>query len=343
MLYQAVAALLLTCPQPTEEPTVNRPIIIAHRGASGYLPEHTLPAKALAYAMGADFLEQDVVLTRDDVPIVLHDIHLDEVTNVAERFPGRARGDGRHYAVDFALDEIRTLRVRERFDPATGAARSPARFPVGRSRFEIPTLREEIELVQGLNHSTGRRVGIYPEIKNPAWHRQHGKDISRIVLSLLEEYGYVHAGEPIFVQCFDAAETRRMREELGTKLPLIQLIAAAPRSGSDEHAALVTDEGLRQIAQYAQGIGPALSRVVTGVDANGRPVLSDLVSLAHRHGLLVHPYTFRADAVPSYVADFEGLLKLFLVEARVDGLFSDYPDRTRSFIDGLLRGRDSQP
>jgi len=103
-------------------------VIIAHRGASGYLPEHTLPAKALAYAMGADFLEQDVVATRDDQLVVLHDIYLDRVTNVAERFPGRAREDGRYYARDFDLGEMRTLKVTERLD-AGGLPVYPHRFP----------------------------------------------------------------------------------------------------------------------------------------------------------------------------------------------------------------------
>ncbi|MFO1093593.1 MAG: glycerophosphodiester phosphodiesterase [Planctomycetaceae bacterium] len=315
---------------------MNRPIIIAHRGASGYLPEHTLPAKALAFAQGADYLEQDVVLTKDRVPIVLHDIQLDEVTDVAAKFPGRARPNGRFYAIDFTLDEIRALNVHERFDPQTGAPRAPLRFPAGKSRFAIVTLAEEIEFVQGLIHSTGRSVGIYPEIKAPRWHRDQGYDISPIVLDILTKYGYTAAGDRIFVQCFDEIETRRLREELGTKLPLIQLIAAPPKSGEDPHAALVTDAGLAKIAEYAQGIGPALNRIVTGTDGNGQPTLSDLVALAHRHGLKVHPYTFRADAVPPFAADFDGLMDLFLVSVRVDGLFTDFPDRTRQFVDRRL-------
>jgi glycerophosphoryl diester phosphodiesterase len=97
-----------------------RPLVIAHRGASGYLPEHTLPSKALAHAMGADFLEQDVVATRDGQLIVFHDLYLDDLTDVSERFPGRARGDGRHYCMDLDLDEIRTLRVHERVRPGPG-------------------------------------------------------------------------------------------------------------------------------------------------------------------------------------------------------------------------------
>jgi glycerophosphoryl diester phosphodiesterase len=334
MLPTVLTLLIAASPPPTgKDSTVQRPIVIAHRGASGYLPEHTLPAKALAFAMGADYLEQDVVLTKDGVPIVLHDIQLDEVTDVAAKFPARARDDGRYYAIDFTLDEIRTLRVHERSDPKTGAARAPSRFPVGKSRFEIPTLAEEIEFIQGLMHSTGRMVGIYPEIKSPRWHRDQGADISRAVLEVLTQYGYTEPDARIYVQCFDQAETRRLREEFGTKLPLIQLIAAPPKSGDDPHAALVTEEGLARIAEYAQGIGPALNRIVTGLDAAGQPEFSELIPLAHRHGLAVHPYTFRADALPSGVATFDDLMELFLVCTAADGLFTDFPDRSREFVD----------
>jgi len=154
-------------------------IVIAHRGACGYLPEHTLEAKAMAYGMGADYIEQDVVLTRDDRAVVLHDIHMDTVTDVAKAFPDRKREDGRYYAIDFTLDEIKKLHVTERMDLETGKPVFPGRFPAGKSGFRVPTLEEEIELIQGLNKSTGKDVGIYPEIKSPAWHRSEGKDISK--------------------------------------------------------------------------------------------------------------------------------------------------------------------
>ena len=340
MLHAALAILIAaSCLIYGEDSEMSRPIVIAHRGACGYLPEHTLPAKALAYAMGADYLEQDVVLTRDRVPIVVHDVQLDEVTDVAEKFPDRARADGRYYAIDFTLAEIRTLRVHERADRQTGQARYRARFPVCKSRFEIPTLAEEIEFIQGLNHSTGRNVGIYPEIKSPHWHREQGYDISPIVLKLLAEYGYSRADDRVYVQCFDADETRRMREELGTQLPLVQLIAGPPRSAGDDdrHAELVTDAGLAKIAEYAQGIGPALNRIVTGIDDDGQPVFSELAPLAHRHGLAVHPYTFRADTLPAFAADFDSLMRVFVDGAGVDGLFTDFPDLTREFVD---RNRD---
>ena len=294
------------------------PLIVAHRGASGYLPEHTLPAVSLAYGMGADYIEQDVVLTKDSIPVVLHDIHIDTVTDVAAKLPHRARADGRFYALDFTLAELRTLQVRERIDIKTGRPIFPNRFPQMASRFQIPTLAEEIELIQGLNKTTGRAVGIYPEIKNPAWHREQGFDIGRIVVTMLSEYGYTGKEDDCYLQCFDQVEMKRIRQELGSSLKLVQLL-------SDQPEELRTSEGLRDIATYAAGIGPDLSHIYE-FETNQRPKLSNLVSLAHQHGLKVHPYTVRVDVLPAGIVRFEQLLSL-LLEAKVDGIFTDFPDR----------------
>jgi glycerophosphoryl diester phosphodiesterase len=311
-------------------------IVIAHRGASGYLPEHTLAAKAVAHAMGADYIEQDVVLSKDGVPMVLHDIQIDTVTDVAQAFPDRARADGRFYAIDFTVDELQSLSVMERADRA-GEPAFPGRFPRGASSFQIPTLAEEIELIQGLNLSTGREAGIYPEIKAPAWHRAEGQDISAIVLSVLADYGYADADDLIHLQCFDWNETKRIRHELGFRGKLVQLLgendwAEAP---DVDYAALQTKEGLAAIADVADGIGPWLRHVVTGADHRGRPLITDLVENAHAHGLAVHPYTFRADALPDYADSLEEALRIFLVEAGVDGVFTDFPDRAVAFLRGM--------
>ena len=199
-------------------------MIIAHRGASGYLPEHTLESKALAYGMGADFIEQDLVLSKDDVPVVIHDIHLEEVTNVKEVFPERKREDGRYYVIDFTFVELLGLQVNERINRKTGQVVYPDRFPSGTSSFSLHSLQQEIELIQGLNKSTGKEVGIYPEIKNPGFHREEGKDISKIVLGILEEYGYSDLKDACVLQCFDRWELRRIRVELGSRLFLTQLM-----------------------------------------------------------------------------------------------------------------------
>jgi len=305
-------------------------IVIAHRGASGYLPEHTIPAIAMAHAQGADYLEQDVVLSKDNVPVVLHDIHIDTVTDVVKRFPARKREDGRYYALDFTVAELKQLAVSERFDPRTGAAVFAKRFPVGKGSFQIPTLEEELQVIQGLNSSTGREAGVYPEIKEPAWHRTQGREISPIVLELLARYGYRTKTDKVYVQCFDQAEVRRIRTELGYKGRLVQLIEAS-RPLLDEHARLRTAAGLAEVAKVADGIGPALPDVLRRRD-DGTVVATDLVRDAHAAGLEVHPYTFRADALPHGVASLEDLLRLALVDIGVEGVFTDHPDRAVAFL-----------
>ncbi len=306
-------------------------IVIAHRGASAYLPEHTLAAKALAYGLGADYIEQDVVLTRDDVPIVLHDIHLDTVTNVRTVFPDRGRRDGRFYAIDFSLAEIRQLLVHERINHITGKPVFSDRFPLNRSRFLIPTLAEEIELIQGLNGSSGRTAGIYPEIKQPAWHQQQGKDISRIVLKLLNRYGYRDRHDAVFLQCFDPAETARIRHQLKSNLPLVQLIGRNEGGDPVDYDAMRTRRGLKRIAEYADGIGPSLEHLVRTGAAGDRET-TDLIENAHALGLVVHPYTLRADSLPEFASSFDDLTG-FLINAGVDGVFTDFPDRLVKFRD----------
>ncbi len=318
---------------------MTQPIVIAHRGASGYLPEHTLEAKALAYAMGADYLEQDCVLTRDDVPVVLHDVHIDTVTNVANVFADRARDDGRFYAIDFTVEELKSLRVTERIDHETGKPVFPGRFPAGKSRFEVPTLVEEIEMIQGLNRSTGKNIGIYPEIKAPAWHHEQGKDLSRILLNVLHENGYRTKDDACFVQCFDVEETRRLREDLDCQMQLVQLIGdkkwSRDDAGFDED---YISEEMSKIAEYADGIGPALPHVISGADASGKPMVTPLVAAAHKHGLVVHPYTLRADSMPEWANNFEALLRMCYEDANLDGLFTDFPDRAVQVRNQLMRG-----
>lgn len=313
--------------------TAPEKIVVAHRGACGYLPEHTLPAKAMAHAMGADYIEQDVVLTKDDVPIVLHDHYLDTISDVARKFPGRTRKDGRYYAIDFTLDEVRSLRASERFDRKTGKAVFPQRFPGRASHFAIPTLAEEIELIQGLNKSTGRNAGIYPEIKNPSFHRKEGKDISKIVLGVLKKYGYETKDDKCFLQCFDAEELRRIREDLGCRLNLVQLVAENDwNEAPTDYDKMKTREGIRKVAEYADGLGPWMPQLVTGVNRDGSPRMTGLLAWAHEQGLKVHPYTFRADAMPDYATSFDDLLRIFYYRAGVDGVFTDFPDKAVTFL-----------
>ena len=299
-----------------------QPIVIAHRGASGYLPEHTLEAKAMAHAQDTDFIEQDLVLTKDEVPVVMHDIYLDTISDVATKFPDRKRANGRYYAIDFTLTEIKQLNASERFSEKTGKQVYPMRFPKGTSSFAIPTLEEELQLIQGLNQSTGRVVGIYPEIKQPKWHRSEGHDISAIVLPILKRYGYATKNDPCFLQCFEFDEVKRLRTELGWHGRLIYLMGAFKKGEK------VTTERptMEQVAHVADGIGPAISQDI-----------EVLTQLAHAQGLKVHAYTFRRDDLPKWAMSQDEVLDLLIHRAKVDGLFTDFPDMVVKWL------RERQP
>lgn len=300
--------------------------IVAHRGASAYLPEHTLEGYAMGYGQGAHYIEPDLMLTQDGVPIALHDRSLEPTTNVAEVFPERVREDGLYYAIDFTLAEIKQLAVIERVDRDSRELTFPARFPNLHSElvFRVPTLAEIIELVQGLNVSTGRNVGIYPETKSSAWHAEQGYDFEAIVLEVLAAYGYTTPEDNVLVQSFEPESLLRLRE-LGTELNLVQLIG-----GGAAYDPMVTAEGLDFIATYAQGIGPSMTRII---DGDGNWVNDNfLVREAQARGLVVHPYTMRADRLPGYVETFDELLELFLFEAGVDGVFTDHPDLAIRFL-----------
>jgi glycerophosphoryl diester phosphodiesterase len=291
-------------------PMSAQPIVIAHRGASGYLPEHTLPAYAMAFALGADSIEPDLVRTRDGHFICLHDIHLEATTDVEEKFPQRSRADGRWYAADFSLAEIKTLRAHERL---------PGRFPQeNAAHFEIPTFEEMVELVQGLERSTGRTVSIYPELKAPSFHRAEELPMEEAFLALVRRYGYRGPSSRIFVQCFEREPLVRLRA-LGSQLPQIYLL------GDDQAARDATsDKGLDSLAGVANGIGP--SKLLIEKDP-------ELVKRAHARGLLVHPYTFRADDVGKGYTDVDAELAKFYFEYGVDGLFTDFPDRARAVLE----------
>lgn len=306
MSYRALLPLALAFTFPA----FADPIVIAHRGASGYLPEHTLEAYAMAYGMGADYIEPDLVLTKDNVFICLHDIHLEGTTTVEQVFPARHREDGRWYAADFTLAEIKSLQAHERMH---------GRFPVSASDFEVPTFREMIELVQGLNESTGRSVGIYPELKGPSFHRDEGLPMEAPFLALLKEYGYQGPDALVYVQCFEDAPLRRMRNELGSRLPQVMLV------GREEEAErFLTQEGLQDVATFADGIGPNKDLI------RANPAI---VEWAHALGLKVHPYTLRADDLPEGMASHEQEIALYFRELDVDGMFTDFPDRARQWIE----------
>lgn len=314
-----VLLIFLSCKESIKNKSSMKKIVIAHRGASAYLPEHTMEAKAMAYAMNPDYIEQDLVLSKDNVPIVIHDIYLDDVTNVTEVYPDKKREDNRYYVIDFTFNELQNLQVTERFDPKTGKQFYPNRFPKNKGSFRLHSLAQEIELIQGLNYSTGNNIGIYPEIKNPAFHHQNGKDIAKITLKTLSEYGYKTKNDKCIFQCFDAKELERVRKELKSDLFLVQLIEF------EEEA-----KKLKYFATYADGLGPWYKQILDK-KVDGKWRFTSLVNDAHKLGLKVHPYTFRADKLAEF-SSFDEMMQVLFFEANIDGGFTDFPDKMVQFL-----------
>jgi glycerophosphoryl diester phosphodiesterase len=307
--------------------------IIAHRGASGYLPEHTLESVAMAHSWGVDFIEPDVVLTKDKELIVLHDIYIDTVTDVKEVFPKRARKDGRYYAIDFTLAEIKRLNAHERVNLKTGKAYFPKRFPHELKHFKVPTLVEFIEVLQGLNKSTGRSIGIYVEFKAPKFHEDHGHDIGTELIKVLHQYGYDKKPELAFIQCFDPVYLKKIHKSAQTKIPLIQLIADNSwKESSADYTKMMTAEGMDEVKKYADGIGPWLPQVATLAGSEIKP--TDLMKLAHDRKLKVHAYTLRADQLPGTQLTFEQTLEQLIKSVKLDGIFTDFGDRALKVRDG---------
>jgi glycerophosphoryl diester phosphodiesterase len=346
------------------------PLVIGHRGASGYLPEHTLEAYALAIQIGADYVEPDLVVTKDGHLIARHEPNLIATTDVASRpeFAARRRTvmvdgapDTGFFASDFTLAEIKTLRalqaVGEREQGLNG-------------RFEIPTLDEIITLVKRKSAETGRRIGIYPETKHPTYHQQIGLPLEDRLLAALTRAGWNHRDAPVFIQSFETANLRYLRSR--TKVKLVQLVDAndlnpdgsldftppydkpydwvvSGRAGLFRD--LLTPAGLAEVKTYADGIGPwkyyllpTACTLVNGAcaDINGDGAVNEadrrrlpatpVLANAHAAGLLVHPYTFRNEQRRLSADDTRNPVNEFLrfYELGVDGLFADFPDTARA-------------
>lgn len=330
-----------------------KPIVIAHRGASGYLPEHTLAAYAVAILQGADFIEPDLVLTRDGELIARHDNRLDLTTDVAARpafAPRRCMKDvdgasvSGWFSEDFALAEIKQLRAIERLPDIRPANR---RFD---GQFSVPTLREILDLVRAYETLLGRRIGIYPEIKHPTHFAHRGLSIEPALVALLRDYGYTHKDDPVYLQSFEPTSLQRLRDL--TPLALIQLLdeTGAPfdarEAGTPTYDDMATPAGLAHIATYADGIGPNKERIIAR-DAGNRMASTPtpLARDAHAAGLTVHAYTFRAEnyflptelrrgADASAYGDVESEIRAFLA-AGIDGLFVDHTPAGRRAVDAF--------
>jgi glycerophosphoryl diester phosphodiesterase len=298
---------------------VATPLIIAHRGASGYRPEHTLASYELAARLGAEFIEPDLVSTRDGVLVARHEPEIGATTDVADHpeFADRrriSRIDGTDvtgwFAHDFTLAELRTLRARERIP---NVRPRNTRFD---GRFGIPRFEDILALAQRLTAELGRPIGVYPETKHPSYHSGLGLALEPPLIAALRAAGLTEPDSPVFIQSFEVTNLRELHDELA--VPLVQLVEARgrPADGATRYADLLTPIGLKEVARYASAIGPDK----TLVDRT-------LVESAHAAGLLVHPWTFRAEAryrpsdVPDLVAELTGYFAL-----GVDGIFTDNTD-----------------
>jgi glycerophosphoryl diester phosphodiesterase len=343
---------------------VKHPIVIAHRGASGERPEHTLGAYRLAIAQGADVIEPDLVSTRDGVLVCRHENEISGTTDVAdhERFADRRavrRIDGVEvdgwFTEDFTLEELRTLRCRERLPevrPANTAWDGLER---------IPTFDEVLELARSESARLGREIGVYPETKHPTWFTELGLALEPPLLAALTAAGWNRADAPVFIQSFEIGNLKWIAERSPVKL--IQLMAArgapwdeqvqrdsngglcqrgdtAARAPHLDYSAMTEDAWLAEAREWLFGIGPDRALVVPR-DAEGRSLApSGLVERAHRHGLHVHPWTFRAEDpfLPLELrGDARGMeheLEAFL-RLGVDGVFCDFPGRAVAVRDRM--------
>ena len=357
----ALSALLAGTPALLEAPATAgskertaAPLVIGHRGASGYRPEHTLAAYALAIELGADYIEPDLVSTRDGVLVARHENEISTTTDVAARSQFATRRTTKSvdgvsltgwFTEDFTLAELRTLRAVERIP---GVRQENTLYD---GRYQVPTLDEVLALARSASGATGRTIGVYPETKHPTYFDGIGLSLEEPLVAALERHGYRGPKDPVFVQSF---EVGNLRELAGmTSVRIVQLFGGSGRpydfvqSGDPRtYTDLSSPQGLAGIATYADGIGPDKDRVIRRGTDGGLGAVTALVADAHREGLLVHPYTFRnenrflpkdfqrgtdpnayGDAFAEYAAFFA---------AGVDGVFADNPDTARSARDEKL-------
>ncbi|MCQ4144138.1 glycerophosphodiester phosphodiesterase [Vogesella sp. AC12] len=362
-------AILLSGPVlaagPSPFPTLDGkpPLVVAHRGASGYLPDHTLEGYAKAIELGADYIEPDLVSTKDGVLIARHEPNLKDTTDVARHpeFAARKRTlkvDGVDeegwFASDFTLAEIKTLRaVQPRGD----------RSKAYDGQFLIPTFDEVLALRAQQSQALGRDIGIYPETKHPTWHQQQGLALEQPLVAALTKYRLNRKAAPVFIQSFEAANLKTLRKLTPNKLvylldandvrpdgsidtlrPYDHVVAGDARTYAD----MLTPAGLKEIRRFADGIGPWKPYLISwqamtdkagkAMDVNGDKVVdqrdmtllepNSVIRDAHKLGLVVHPYTFRNEAkhlAANFMERPAEEYRLFFA-AGVDGVFTDYTD-----------------
>jgi glycerophosphoryl diester phosphodiesterase len=300
-------------------------LLVAHRGASGHRPEHTLEAYARAVELGADYIEPDLVITKDGVLVARHENEIGGTTDVADKFPERRTTKvidrdsvSGWFTEDFTLAELRTLRAKERLE---------FRDQSFNGQFLVPTFDEVLALADSLGRARGRVVGVYPETKHPSYFREIGMPLEEPMLDALSRVGWNTAQAPVFIQSFEVGNLRWLAER--TKVRLIQLVSAGspPDRARDAsiptYAQLLAPEGLRALAAYVYGIGPEKRLVLPTAGAS-----TSLVSDAHAAGLKVHIWTIRREPVfvgERFGGDVAAEVAAFRA-AGVDGVFADHPE-----------------
>jgi len=336
----------MTTTAAAHDPHEAGPLVIGHRGASGYRPEHTLASYELAARQGADYIEPDLVVTKDGVLVARHEPEISTTTDVAEHPEFAARKTTKlldrvpttgWFTEDFTLAELKTLRAKERIPDLR------PQNTAFNGQFEIPTFQEVIDLRKRLSQELHRDIGIYPETKHPTYFRNLGLPLEERLVWALRRNGLDRKHAPVFVQSFEVGNLRALEHVL--RVPLVQLYGAKTARPYDfvvsgdtrTYADLATPAGLGFVADYADGAGPSKDYIVPR-DATGRSLPpATFVRDAHRAGLVVHPYTFRAEntflplelrssANPAEYGNFAAEVRQFFALG-VDGLFSDNPDR----------------
>ena len=312
VLGRSLAGLVLASAIFTAAPV---PLIIAHRGASGHRPEHTIESYTLAIEMGADVIEPDLVSTKDGVLIARHENEIGTTTDVAEKFPARKTTksvDGQSmsgwFTEDFTLAEIKTLRAKERLEFRSHAYDG---------QYQIPTFDEVLDLAGRKTRETGRTIGVYPETKHPTYFRGINLPIEEPMLASLAKRGLTQKTSPVFIQSFEASSLKRMRPLTAARLVMLVSSAAA-----------VTPAKLAEMRAFADGVG-AEKRLLIPVDKDGNTQTpTTLVADAHAAGLFVHVWTLRSEAqfLPAgYGGDMAKEVRQF-INLGVDGMFTDLPD-----------------
>jgi glycerophosphoryl diester phosphodiesterase len=321
------------------QPTAH-PLVIGHRGASGYRPEHTLASYRLAAEMGADYIEPDLVATKDGVLVARHENEIGGTTDVANHPEFADRKTTKvvddvpltgWFTEDFTLAELKTLRAKERIPQLR-----PANTAYD-GQFEVPTFQEVLDLRRQLSKELGRPIGVYPETKHPTYFRSKGLPLEERLVRALDRNGLNSWNAPVFVQSFETGNLRALDARL--RVPLVQLFGAkntTPFGETRTYGELATPAGLADVATYADGVGPSKDYIVPRNQDGSSAAPTSFVADAHAAGLVVHPYTFRRENTflplelrsssdPAGIGDLTSELRQFY-GLGVDGVFTDNAD-----------------